>query len=228
MTVHVTVWNEFIHEREDRDSRQVYPCGMHAAIAESLSRDPDLRLRTATLDQPGHGLGGEVLDGTDVLLWWGHRAHDQVPDELARRVKARVLDGMGLIVLHSGHFAKVFISLMGTTCALGRWRESGERERLTVIDRSHSIAKGVPPCFDLPRTEMYGEPFEVPKPDHVVLLSRFEGGEVFRSGCCWRRGRGRVFYFRPGHETYPVFFDPNVQLVLRNAVHWCAPLSARL
>jgi len=166
--------------------------------------------------------GEEVLAETDVLTWWGHAAHDEVDDEVAARVREHVLDGMGLIVLHSGHFSKVFRGLMGTTCGL-KWREAGERERLWVIEPGHPIAEGVDDYIELEPTEMYGERFDVPQPDALVFASWFEGGEVFRSGCCYRRGSGRVFYFRPGHETYPIYHDEAVQDVLANAAGWAAP-----
>jgi len=220
--IRVTVWNEFRHEQKpDHPARTIYPAGMHAAIAQSLNAQPGIVARTASLDQPEHGLTDGVLADTDVLIWWGHAAHKEVRDEVVARVQARVLDGMGLICLHSAHFSKIFIRLMGTTCNL-LWREAGEKERLWVIDQAHPIAAGLPAYFELPHEEMYGERFDVPQPDDQVFISWFAGGEVFRSGCCWHRGRGRVFYFRPGHESYPTYFDANVQKVIANGVRWAA------
>jgi trehalose utilization protein len=216
----VTVWGEFRQERSDDAVRSVYPNGIHAAIAEGLAAD-DLEVRTATLDEPDQGLSEETLAATDVLTWWGHVAHREVSDETVDRVQRRVLDGMGLIVLHSGHHSKIFKRLMGTTANLN-WREAGERERLWVVDRSHPIAEGLGASFLLEHEEMYGEPFDVPAPDRLVLISWFQGGEVFRSGCCYERGRGRIFYFRPGHETHPTYFDPNVRRVIANAARWAA------
>ncbi|WP_306057758.1 ThuA domain-containing protein [Natronococcus wangiae] len=218
--VAVTIWNEFRHEQEDDDAAAVYPDGIHATIADALEDDHEVR--TATLDEPEHGLTEAVLDETDVLLWWGHIAHDEVADEVVDRVQERVLEGMGLLVLHSGHFSKVFKRLMGTTCNL-QWREDGARERLWVVDPGHPIADGLGESIELPETEMYGEPFDVPEPDRLVFTSWFEGGEVFRSGCCYRRGNGRIFYFRPGHETYPIYENEEVRRVLRNAVDWASP-----
>ncbi|WP_290818824.1 ThuA domain-containing protein [Halovivax sp.] len=218
----VTVWNEFRHEREDDDAAAVYPDGIHATIADALADDHEVR--TATLDEPEHGLSDDVLAETDVLCWWGHVAHDEVSDAVVDRVHERVLDGMGLVVLHSGHFAKIFRRLMGTECDL-QWREDGETERLWVVDPGHPIADGVGESIELARTEMYGEPFDVPEPDRLVFVSWFAGGEVFRSGCCYRRGKGHIFYFRPGHETYPIYHEPEVQQVLRNAVSWAAPVT---
>ena len=174
--------------------RRHYPEGIHQALAQALSKDDSLQVRTATLDEPEHGLTRECLAATDVLTWWGHQAHEEVSDEIVDRVKRRVSEGMGLIVLHSGHFSKVFKALMGTTCAL-RWREAGEKERLWCVEPSHPIAQGVGEFIDLPHAEMYGERFDIPTPEYVVFISWFAGGEVFRSGCTFQRGQGRVFYF---------------------------------
>src|SRR5436190_22741622 len=216
----VTVWGEHRQERTDEPVRAVYPDGIHAAIAEGL-RAGRFEVRTATLDEPEHGLTEAILADTDVLTWWGHVAHGAVDDAIVDRVRLRVLDGMGLIVLHSAHHSKVFRSLMGTTGNL-KWREAGERERIWVGDASHPIADGLDESFVLDHEEMYGEPFDIPAPDRLVLVSWFQGGEVFRSGCCYRRGRGRIFYFRPGHETHPTYFDPNVRRVIANAARWAA------
>jgi trehalose utilization protein len=220
--IRVTVWGENVHEHKSETVKKVYPEGMHECIAAGLSEDRDLKVRTATLQEPEHGLTAAVLDETDVLTWWGHCAHGQVDDKVVDRVQERVLSGMGLIVLHSGHFSKIFKRLMGTSCAL-KWREAGERERLWVTNPGHAIARGLGDSFELAHEEMYGEPFGIPAPDEQVFIGWFEGGEVFRSGCCWHRGAGKVFYFQPGHETYPIYRDKNIQLVLRNAVNWAAP-----
>lgn len=220
MTTRVTVWNEFRQERTDPPVREVYPSGIHAAIADALA-EAGFEVRTATLDEPEHGLTDAVLAATDVLTWWGHVAHDEVSEAVVDRVQQRVLEGMGLIVLHSGHFSKVFKRLMGTTCNL-KWREAGERERLWVVDPSHPIAEGLGEGFLIEHEEMYGEPFDIPAPDRLVLVSWFQGGEVFRSGCCYERGRGRIFYFRPGHETHPTYFHPDVRRVIANAAAWAA------
>ncbi|MBA3848177.1 MAG: ThuA domain-containing protein [Planctomycetes bacterium] len=220
--IRVTVWGENVHEKKHKVVADIYPKGMHTAIADALAQDAEIKPRTATLDQPEHGLTEKILAETDVLTWWGHAAHGDVKDEIVDRVQRRVLEGMGLIVLHSGHHAKVFKRLMGTTCDL-KWREAGERERLWVCNPGHPIAQGIGECLELPNTEMYGEPFGIPTPDENVFISWFEGGEVFRSGCTWKRGNGKIFYFRPGHETYPIYHNAGVQQVLRNAVKWCRP-----
>jgi trehalose utilization protein len=217
--IRAVVWNEFVHERENEAVRAIYPEGIHAAIATALDADDGIQPSTATLDQPEHGLPASRLKDTDVLLWWGHKAHKAVEDPIVDRVVQRVHEGMGLIVLHSGHFSKPFIRLMGTPCSL-RWREAGERERVWVVNRSHPITQRIGDRLELPSEEMYGEPFLVPEPLETVLISWFEGGEVFRSGLTYQRGAGRIFYFRPGHETYPTYHDATVQQILRNAVRW--------
>jgi trehalose utilization protein len=217
--MNVTIWNEYVHEREGGDAARIYPDGLHATIAAAL--DDVGAVRTATLDEPEHGLPAAVLDATDVLLWWGHSAHDDVQDAVADRVVERVLDGMGLVVLHSGHFSKPFKRLMGTRCTL-RWRHD-DRETVWTVAPGHTIAAGVPDRFVIPEHEMYGEFFDVPPPDELVFISSFAGGEVFRSGCCWTRGRGRIFYFSPGHETNPVYHQPEIQRILVNAVRWARP-----
>ncbi|GAA4973842.1 ThuA domain-containing protein [Kineococcus glutinatus] len=220
----VTVWNENVHETNDhpRGIRGYYPDGMHGAIAAGLAEHlPDARIRTAVLSDPEHGLTDDVLADTDVLTWWGHAAHGDVADEVVDRVQRHVLGGMGLLVLHSGHFSKVFKRLLGTTCSLA-WRNDGEREVVWTVDPAHPIAEGVPNPFVIERQEMYGEPFDVAPPDELVFVSWFAGGEVFRSGATWRRGKGRVFYFSPGDESYPVYHHPDVRRVLANGVRWAA------
>jgi trehalose utilization protein len=221
MTIRVTVWNENRHEKSHPEVAAVYPKGIHNAIAEGLS-EAGFAVRTATLDEPEHGLTEAVLAETDVLTWWGHMAHGDVSDEIVERVQARVLDGMGLIVLHSGHFSKIFKKLMGTTCNL-KWREADENERLWVAAPGHPIAAGLNEWIDLPKEEMYGEFFDIPHPEALVFISWFKGGEVFRSGCCYTRGKGRIFYFRPGHETYPTYYNPEIRKVMANAAAWAAP-----
>ena len=222
----VTVWNEFRHERSNERVKAIYPEGIHAVIAEALRErlGEAYRIGTATLDEPNHGLPDALLADTDVLTWWGHGAHAEVRDEIVERVQQRVWEGMGLIVLHSGHYSKIFKRLMGTGCGL-KWREAAEREIIWNVNPGHPISDGLPDHFELTATEMYGELFDIPQPDELVFLSWFEGGEVFRSGCCFRRGKGRIFYFRPGHETYPIFHDETVQRVIANAVRWAAPKS---
>lgn len=222
--IKVTVWNEFLHEKENPVVAEIYPKGIHTAIADSLEKHADFKVATATLEEPEHGLTEERLNDTDVLIWWGHRAHDRVDDAIVARVQQRVLGGMGLIVLHSGHFSKIFKALMGTTCNL-KWREAGEKERIWVVEPSHPIAAGLGEYFEIEHTEMYGERFDIPTPDELVFISWFPGGEVFRSGCCFYRGQGRIFYFRPGHETYPIYYHPQVMQVIANAVRWAAPVK---
>jgi len=220
--IRVTVWNEYRHEKIHDKVAKAYPQGLHGQIAKFLGVNKDMVLRTATLDEPEHGLTEQVLAETDVLIWWGHMAHGDVQDAIVDRVQARILEGMGLIVLHSGHFSKIFKRMMGTTCNL-KWREIGERERIWVVDPGHPIAAGLPEYFEIPHVEMYGERFDIPQPDQLVFISWFQGGEVFRSGCCFHRGAGKIFYFRPGHETLPIYYQDEVQKVITNAVRWAAP-----
>jgi trehalose utilization protein len=220
--LHVTVWGENVHERTHAAVRKHYPKGMHQCIADALNKSEDIEARTATLQEPEHGLTEQVLARTDVLTWWGHCAHGEVDDKIVARVQARVWQGMGLIVLHSGHYSKIFRALLGTSCSL-TWREAGEPERLWVCNPGHPIAQGLGKYFELPAEEMYGEPFGIPAPDEQVFISWFKGGEVFRSGCTWRRGNGKIFYFRPGHETYGTYHNAKVKRVLLNAVRWARP-----
>jgi trehalose utilization protein len=217
--IRTLVWGEFRHEKKNPEVADLYPGGMHETIATFLRKDTALEVSTAWLDQDRHGLTDEVLDETDVLVWWGHLAHGEVADEVVECVKRRVLEGMGLIVLHSAHYSKIFKSLMGTTCSL-KWRESIDKERLWNIAPHHPITAGLPEYFEIPAEEMYGEPFGIPEPGELIFISWFTGGEVFRSGATWQRGNGRVFYFRPGHETYPTYHQAEVQRVITNAVHW--------
>jgi trehalose utilization protein len=221
-TTRVTVWNEFEHEKENEAVRRIYPDGIHATIARGLSAYPGLTIATATMDQPEHGLTDSVLDATDVLVWWGHKAHGKVSDEVVKRVQKKVLEGMGLIVLHSGHFSKIFRALMGTNCSL-KWREAAEKERIWNLAPVHPITQGIGEYFEIPHEEMYGERFDIPEPDQLIFVSWFQGGEVFRSGCCWNRGHGKIFYFRPGHETYPTYHNKDVIRVIANAAAWAHP-----
>ncbi|MCC7281348.1 MAG: ThuA domain-containing protein [Acetobacteraceae bacterium] len=221
----VTVWNEYHEERRLPEVARHYPEGIHAVLRAGLLAHGMVQVRTATLEEPGHGLGEAVLEATDVLVWWGHRRHADVDDAVVARVQAAVLSGMGLVVLHSAHMSKIFRALMGTSCTLN-WRHDGERERLWVVAPAHPIAAGIDRYFELEQEEMYGEPFGIPTPDEIVFMSWFQGGEVFRSGSTFSRGRGRIFYFQPGHETFPTYHHPLVQLVIANAVRWAAPGDA--
>ena len=227
MSIRTVVWGENVHESKNKTVAELYPKGMHQCIADALNADSGIRATTATLQQPEHGLPASRLAETDVLVWWGHAAHGDVQDAVVERVAEAVWSGMGLILLHSAHFSKIFKRLMGTPCNL-TWREAGERERLWVTSRNHPITKGLGLSFELENEEMYGEPFGVPEPLETVFVSWFQGGEVFRSGLTYKRGAGSVFYFRPGHETYPTYHDANVQTVLRNAVNWAYNPMARL
>lgn len=227
MSIRVTVWGENVHEHKNRVVAQVYPETMHGTIAAALNRAGGIDATTVTLQDPDHGLTPAKLAATDVLVWWGHAAHGDVQDTIVERVCDAVWGGMGIIFLHSAHFAKPFKRLMGAPCNL-TWREAGERERLWVTSRNHPIAAGLPDHFELEHEEMYGEPFGVPEPLETVFVSWFAGGEVFRSGLTYKRGAGSIFYFRPGHETYPTYHDANVQRVIANAVRWAHNPAPRI
>jgi trehalose utilization protein len=220
----VTVWGENVHERTEEAVRALYPDGMHAAVAAGLTElaGDRVRVRTATLDEPEHGLTDAVLGETDVLTWWGHAAHEDVDDAVVDRVHDAVLGGMGLLALHSAHYSKIFRRLLGTSCSL-RWRNDGERELVWTVDPTHPIAAGVPQPIVLDAHEMYGEHFDIPAPEELVFVSSFAGGEIFRGGCCFRRGAGRIFYFSPGDQDYPIYHHPDVRRVIANAVEWAAP-----
>ncbi len=220
--IRVLVWNEFYHEKNKEAVREIYPDGIHGEIARFLGTDEELVIKTATLDDENCGITKEILAETDVLIWWGHVRHKLVPDEVAYLVRDAVLEGMGAIFLHSAHHSKPFKYLLGTSCNL-TWRESCDREILWVVEPSHPITRDIDRFFTLEHEETYGEPFVIPTPDKLLLISNFSGGEVFRSGCLYERGNGKIFYFQPGHESFPTFKVPEVQNVIRNAVHYVAP-----
>lgn len=219
--IRVTVWNEFVHEREYEGIRAIYPDGIHGCIAEFLGRNEDISVTAVTLDMPNQGLSEELLQNTDVLIWWSHARQDDITDENVALVVRHVHAGMGLIALHSAHFSRIMKSLLGTTMTL-KWRDN-DREKLWCVNPIHPIAAGVPQCIDIPREEMYGEFFDIPKPDDVIFLGWFGGGEVFRSGCTFTRGYGKIFYFQPGHEEFPIYHMPEIQRIITNAVRWAKP-----
>ncbi len=222
--IRVTVWNEFFHEQQEGEDhvRAIYPDGIHNYIKGFLDEEEDFEVRTATFyDGDDCGLSQEVIDNTDVLIWWAHMLHWDVPMEVVTRVQHAVLNGMGIIFLHSAHLSMPFTTLMGTTGRLS-WRD-GDTENVWVVDPSHPIAKGIGKKIELPIDEVYSEPFGIPEPDKLVFIGTYGGGEVFRSGCCWHKGYGNIFYFQPGHEEYPVYHDKDIQQVIKNAVRWCEP-----
>ncbi len=221
--INVTVWNENRHEKTNPKVQEVYPDGIHNALASFLKEE--FSVKTATLDESEHGLTDEILTNTDVLIWWGHIAHDEVEDRIVEKVKERVLDGMGFIPLHSAHNSKLFKVLMGTRTGQLKWREANDTERLWVVDEGHPIVDGIPEVINLEKEEMYGERFGIPHPEELLFISWFSGGEVFRSGCTYKRGKGKIFYFRPGHETYPTYYHKDIQKVICNAVKWAAPMK---
>lgn len=210
---------------ERTEPSEVYPAGINGAIADHLRQDPAFDVRTASIGDPEQGIGREGLAATDVLVWWGHRRHDQVENPrvnwAVRQIRER---GMGFIAIHSAHFSKIFKALLGTPCSLGDWREDGKAEVLKCVAPSHPVARGLGD-FVIPQTEMYNEPFLVPPPEKTIFFSSWATGEQFRSCNVWHAGEGRVVYFRPGHETYPIYFQPEPLKVIANSVVWCARRS---
>jgi trehalose utilization protein len=224
--INVTIYNEFQHEQTKPEVREIYPQGIHTVLQSFLNKDEDIGvIRIATLNNHEQVLTQEVLNDTDVLIWWGHMMHHLVSDAVALRVVRRVLQGMGFLALHSAHACKPFAMLLGTDTQMLRWRENGERVRLWNIARNHPITQGIGETFVVPHDETYGEPFGIPDPDQILFLSWYEGGEVLRSGCTWRRGEGSIFYLQNGHETYPVYYQPEIQRIIVNAVHWLCPME---
>ena len=214
----VTVWNENVHEKDNPEVQALHPNGLHETVADILRELPEAQVRIATLDMPEAGLPDEVLANTDVLYWWGHEAHKLVPDDVVERVCARVHDGMGLVLLHSSHLSKIFKRLLGTT-GMHRWREEAYT-RVFCVEPTHPIAIGVPMHFDLGREEVYAEYFNIPTPDELIFINWYDCGEIYRSGCTWRRGLGKIFFFQPGHETFLSFENPHVRRILQNACRW--------
>lgn len=227
--INLAIYNEFCHERLEPKVAEVYPGGIHKALAAALETEPDVgKIVLATLEDHTAVLTHECLDDTDVLFWWGHMRHEEVDDSVADYVCRRVNEGMGLVVLHSGHASKVFRRLMGTNSGSLRWRDSGDKCLVWVVSQGHPIAAGLPPCIEVPHDEAYGEQFSIPEPDELIFLSWFEGGEVFRGGCTFRRGAGKIFYFQNGHETYPVYYQEEIKRILRNAMRWACPYQKKI
>ena len=220
--IRVTVWHEYLPHEETSDVLAAYPEGLGTALAD-IYRGEEFSVHNAYFSESEQGLPERLLDQTDVLLWWGHGRHHLVEEITVDRVADRVRQGMGAIFLHSAHASKPFIRLMGTTCTL-KWREAGEREHLWITSPTHPIAQGLGDCFSIPHEEMYGEYFDIPTPDDVVFVGWFQGGNVFRSGVTYTRGLGKVFYFQPGHETFPVYTQPEIKQVLQNAARWANPV----
>ncbi|MDR2102311.1 MAG: ThuA domain-containing protein [Treponema sp.] len=222
-TIRVTVWNEYTDEHRQKAVTDIYPQGLHNTIADFLNKDKEITAGVASITDPEQGLSAKILDNTDVLIWWGHAYHNDVNDQAVQRVVDLVQRGMGIIFLHSSHRSKPFMALMGTSGYIS-WREAGERSRVWTVNPTHPIAAGIPQTFLLEHEEMYSEPFGIPEPQSTVFISWFQGGNVFRSGVTYQREYGRVFYFQPGHETYPSYHNENVQKVITNAVKWARPL----
>ncbi len=265
----VLVWDE----RQPRQD-QAYGNFLGNEIAGRLDGLDGLDVTSAGQDDPGLGLEG--LEDQDVLVWWGHVRHGEVPREVGQRIVSRVRSGdLALIALHSAHWSVPFMEAMfartradarrrfpnpqtkiefveppgrfpptydsivtpafyalrrgGTVsqvrvdlpnCVFPGVNAHGGPSRVTVTLPGHPVMRGVPSQFEIPETEMYDEPFHVPQPDQVLFREDWPGGGHFRGGMVWNVGRGKVLYFRPGHETFPVFKDPNVAKIMENAVRW--------
>ena len=216
--IRVTIYNENIHEETYEGIRKIYPEGIHGCIKNFLSQDSNLKITTATFNQAEHGLSEEVLKNTDVLVYWSHAKQNEFSDSVALRIQKHVLMGMGFIPLHSAHFSKPVKLLLGTSMTL-RWKH-GQKELLWATCPSHPIAQGITFPIELPKEEMYGEYFDIPKADDVIFTGWFSTGDVFRSGVTFSRGKGRIFYFQPGHEEYPIYYNKAIQKIIKNAVYW--------
>ena len=217
-------FQEFV-TKSAAEIKAVYPNGVMGPVVEHLSSCEDMQVTSVDMYMPEFGLPEDLLNQTDVLIWWAHIGHDAIPDSLVAKIKERVLKGMGFIALHSAHPSKPLQALLGTSGTL-QWRE-GDFCRVWNVNPTHPIAQGIPESFELPEEEMYGEYFDIPKPDDMVFLSWFAGGEVLRSGCTWTRGYGKIFYFQPGHEANPSYHNPYVKKIIENAVRWAAPVMWR-
>ncbi len=202
--------------------KATYPDDVDGALGQYLGRMEDLRIARARLDDPNAGLSDAELDATDVVVWWGHLRHDDLPADRSRAIVDRVKAAkIGFVALHASCGSRPFRGLMGTTCEPGGWRDDGRPERIEFKAPDHPIARGVEP-FTIPQSAMFAEPFEVPAPESVVFVSNWGPGETFRSGLTWTVGKGRVAYLRPGHDALPVFFHPSVRKVIANAARWAA------
>lgn len=214
--VRVRVWSE------GTARKAVYPDDIDGALAEHLGRKPELSVARARLSDPASGLADAALDATDVLIWWSRLRHDDVPADRVAAVVERVKKGrLGFLALHASCLSRPFRELMGTACEPGRWREDGQPEHVRVQAPAHPIARGIMP-FTMPKADMFAEPFSVPNPETVVLVSTWDQGETLRSGLTWTIGKGRVVYLRPGHDAFPVLFHPSVRQVIANSVLWTA------
>lgn len=219
MPIRVTFWHEFRHEKTKPAAMALYPDGLHAYLKSVLECD-DIEITLAALDDPNQGITDELLENTDVLMWWGHAYHNEVDDELVEKIRQRVYAGMGFLPLHSAHHSKPFQRIIGCTGNL-RW---GRNQKAIIWNLApwHPIAQGVPMSFQLTE-ELYSEPFYIPKPDEIIFGTWFEDGNLFRGGLTFRRGLGKIFYFHTGHETVDSLKNENVHRIIKNAIYWCAP-----
>lgn len=221
----VVVWSEGTAPKE------IYPNDINGAIAEGLKASPlmkDWDVVIAGIDDPDQRISDELLKKTDVLIWWGHKKHGDVKDALVDKIEKRVKEeGMGFIALHSAHFAKPNKRIMGTPCTFAAYVCDNKENVVSVAMPNHPICKGVAKTFTVANDERYSDPYAVPTPDAVPLTAiqvRNDGTkEEAKMGFCWTVGKARMFYLQMGHETNPIYFDPEIRKVMANAVLWAAP-----
>lgn len=270
--IRVLVWDETGDAQKEAYENYLGKC-----IADQLSKNAAFSVSSATLNDKQQGIGTEVLNNTDVLIWWGHIRHGEISTAKGQEIVQRIATGnLSFIGLHSAHWSVPFIEAMNEVtrrrifadsslkkedvtfiapevrkslpkredrlapytdirkfpdgskklevhlpnCCFPDVRNDGKPSTIRVQKKEHPIVKGLSPVLRLQQTEMYNEPFHVPEPDQLILEECWEGGEWFRSGMLWNLGKGKVFYFRPGHETYPIFKEKWVMQLLTNAVQW--------
>lgn len=222
--MNVLIWAEDKPLEEHKEGmKKIYPNGIEKRLADILMVNEDMKIKTATMQDEDQGFSPEVLEQTDVLILWSHKHWRELEDIHVDEVCNRVKEGMGLVVLHSGHASKIFSELLGTRTQQLHWRENDERQRYYIVSPLHPIVAGIEEeYFDIPMDETYWEYFNIPQPEEQILLTSSEEGEVFRSGCIWKRGKGTIFYFQAGHETYPVYYQKEVMVIITNAVRYCS------
>ena len=203
--MNVLIWAEDKPLPEHREKfRELYKNGIEGQLAAFLSENPDMEIRTATMQDAEQGLSEAALDWADVLVYWSHKHWREVEDCHVDYMHKRVLEGMGLVVLHSAHASKIFSRLMGTRTQSLRWRENDERQRYWIVNPAHPVAEGLDgEYFDIPMDETYGEYFEIPQPDEQVF-SHLDGAHAGYS--IFRRETRRIRYIcrkrcRPWSQT---------------------------
>jgi len=199
---------------------EIYPTGINGALADYLNKQDGIEAKTAQLSDPEAGLGEAALANADVLIWFGHKKHKDVPDEIVERVVRHIRErGLGFIALHSAHYSKPLKVALQASGSWSDYQNRGWAEQVWVVSPNHPLAKGLKD-FTLPKEEIYTEPFDVPAPEAVILEATWPSGHRTRECMVWTLGKGRFVYLRPGHEEYPTFFIPEMQRLISNAVLW--------